>query len=108
MSEKVRFARELKPNHVVFPRWNKLFGFPEFIPTTMPIAWMHAASESLLIRNPLQKRGELPLFVLRDCNEQCLGMFAGNASYRFERRASFFRDVQSITAAIVEILAPLD
>jgi len=74
----------------------------------MPIAWMHAASESLLVRNPLQKRGELPLFVLGDRREQCLGMFAGDASYCLERRASFFRDVQRITAAIVGILAPLD
>ncbi len=90
------------------PRRNKLFGFPAFILTTMPIAWMHAASESLLVRNPLQKRGELPLFVLGDRREQCLGMFAGDASYCLERRASFFRDVQSITAAIVGILAPLD
>jgi hypothetical protein len=36
----------------VLARWNKLFAFPAFILTTMPIAWMHAASESLLIRNP--------------------------------------------------------
>jgi len=92
----------------VFRRWNKLFGFPAVIPTTMPIAWMHAASESLLIRNPLQKCGELLLFVLGDRDEQCLGMFAGDASYRLERRAPCFRDVQSITATIVGILAPLD
>jgi hypothetical protein len=92
----------------VLARWNKLFAFPAFILTTMPIAWMHAASESLLIRNPLQKGGELPLFVLGDRHEQCLGMFAGDASYYLECRASFFREVQSITAAIVGILAALD
>ncbi len=35
-------------------------------------------------------------------------MFAGNAAYCLERRAPLFSDVQSITAAVVEILAPLD
>ena len=74
----------------------------------MPIAWMHPASESLLIRNALQKRGELPLFVLGDRREQYLGMFAGDAANRLKRRAPFFSDVQSITAAVVGILTPLD
>ena len=55
----------------------------------MPIPWMHTASECLLIRNPLQKRGELPLFVLGDRREQCLGMFAGDASYCLERERPF-------------------
>jgi hypothetical protein len=40
----------------------KLFEFSVII--LMPIARMHPATESLLIRNPLQKSGELPLFVL--------------------------------------------
>ena len=31
--------------------------------TTVPITWMRPASESLLISNPLQKSGELLLFV---------------------------------------------
>lgn len=41
-----------------------LFEFCTVTPTTLPIAGMHAASESLFIRNPFQKSRELPLFVL--------------------------------------------
>ena len=41
-----------------------LFEFSPIIVTSMPVAWMHPTSESLLICNALQKRGELPLFLL--------------------------------------------
>jgi hypothetical protein len=76
--------------------------------THLPIAGMHPASEPLLIRNPLQKNGELPLFVLSDSSQQRLRVFAGNAAYRLECRASFFSDVQSIPAAVIGILAAHD
>src|SRR5215469_6075561 len=41
----------------------KLFGFFAVVLSTMPIAWMYPTSQSLLIGNPLQKGGELLLFV---------------------------------------------
>ena len=73
----------LKHNQTITPVGVKLFGFSAAM-TTMPIAWMHPASESLLIRNPLEKCGELPLFVVRDSSKQRLRVFAGNAAYRLE------------------------
>ena len=63
------------------PRGLRLFGFFAGHSTTMPVAWVHATSEPLLIGNPLQKSGELPLFTLRDSGEQRLRMLAGNAAY---------------------------
>jgi hypothetical protein len=69
---------------------------------------MHSPSKSLLICNPLQKSGELPLFVVGDSREQCLRMLAGDAAYDVKRRAPFFREVQSITPAVIRILAPFD
>jgi hypothetical protein len=61
-----------------------------------------------LIRNPLQKNGELPLFVLRDSSEQRLRVFVGNLAYRLECGAPFFREMQSIPAAVIGILTPFD
>ena len=53
-------------NHTVLdPSGIKLlFGSSVVVVSTTPIAWMYPTSKSLLIGNPLQKRGKLLLFVV--------------------------------------------
>lgn len=67
---------------------------------------MHAASEALLVRNPLQKNRELALLILGECGEQNLLVCTSDASDRLNSRTPLFREVQGITAAIGRILAP--
>ncbi len=68
---------------------------------------MHAASETLLVRDTLQKTRELPALIVGQRGKQGLLVFTRGAADRCQGRASLIRQVQRITATIARILAPL-
>jgi len=72
------------------------------------VAGVHAASEALLIGNPLQKMRELPLLLFTKCGQQSLLVFTRDAADCLQGGASLLREVQSIAAPIIRIAAPLD
>jgi len=67
---------------------------------------MHAAGEALLVRDALQKAGELSSLIVGERREDRLLVFMRDAPDHSQRRASFFREMQRVTATIAGILPP--
>src|SRR5438132_6685389 len=69
---------------------------------------MHAAGESLVTGDSLQKLCKLPLLVDGKSCEQNFLMFACNATDGLQGNAAFFGEMERIAAAIIGMVAALN